>query len=315
MEMALELRLNPRTRRSIAELKQDWPSRGSKQWLLRFMPAAFKLFRCMLVLAKPMKVAGTVPSAGVMTTLTKERRLELRGSGLILHRELPLANRVALAQERIRQEMTQGWYVTWADQFCNNRYSKNPDGPRDISLSCTAVAVLTGLSVRLSYAMWPSAETLTARVKDVALHMRDSVTEFLTVVQDLGSDPPPLGLLRCPLDIRRGNSKTSSWQPYGLWDIDVTKTARLGGVLVRLLQDNSGNRNPVKVLLCDMNIWWRVAKVVYHRLIGSMLLLRYAVRSVTYALSMGFGTLTRRVSLLYTGLFHLFVSPWSMIAS
>ena len=36
-------------------------------------------------------------------------------------------------------------------------------------------------------------------------------------------------------------------------------------MLVRLLQDNPGNRNPVKVLLCDMNIWWRVAKVVYNR--------------------------------------------------
>ena len=57
VEMALELPMNPRIRRGIADLKQDWPSRGSKQWLLRFVPAAFKLFRCMLVLAKLMKVA------------------------------------------------------------------------------------------------------------------------------------------------------------------------------------------------------------------------------------------------------------------
>ena len=66
-------------------MKQDWPSRGSKQWLLRFVPAAFKPFRCMLVLAKPMKVAEPVLSTGVMTTVTKERRLELQGSGRILH--------------------------------------------------------------------------------------------------------------------------------------------------------------------------------------------------------------------------------------
>ena len=39
----------------------------------------------------------------------------------------------------------------------------------------------------------------------------------------------------------------------------------LGDVLVRLLQENHGNRTPVKVLFCDMNIWWRVAKVVYNR--------------------------------------------------
>ena len=119
--------------------------------------------------------------------------------------------------------------------------------------------------MRLSYAGWPSAEKLTTRVKDVALHMRESVTEFLTDVQDLGLDRLPLGLFRCPLDIRRCNPRTSSWQPYGLWDINVTKTAGLGDVLVRLSQDNPGNRNPVKVLLCDMNIWWRVAKVVYNR--------------------------------------------------
>ena len=215
VEMAPTLRLNPRTRRSIAELKQDWPSCGSKQWLLRFVPAAFKPFRCMLVPAKPMKVAETVPSIGVLTTLTKEQRLEFRKSGHILHRELPLANRVPLAQERIRQEMTQGRYVTCADQYCKSTYRKNPDRPRDISLSCTAVIVLTGVSLRLSYAGWPSAEKLTTRVKDAALHMRDSVTQFSTVVQDLGSDPLPLGFLCCPLDIRQGNPKTSSWQPYG----------------------------------------------------------------------------------------------------
>ena len=148
---------------------------------------------------------------------------------------------VALAQEEIRQEMTQGCYVTWVDQFCKSRYSKNLDGSRDISLSCTAVAVLTGLLVRLSYAGWPSAEKLTTQVKDVPLHMRDSVSEFLTVVQGPGSDRLPLGLLRCPLDIRRGNPRTSSWQPYGLWVINVTKTAGLGDVFVRLLHDNPGN--------------------------------------------------------------------------
>ena len=148
--------------------------------------------------------------------------------------------------------------MTWADQFCKSRYSKIPDGPRDISLSCTAVAVLTHLSVRLLYAGWPSAEKSTTRVKDVALHMRDSVTEFMTVVQDLGSNRLPLGLLRCPLDICRGNPRSSSWQQHGLWDINVTKTAGLGDVLVRLLQYNPGNWNPVKVLLCDMHIWWRV---------------------------------------------------------
>ena len=79
--------------------------------------------------------------------------------------------------------------------------------------------------MRLSYAGCPSAEKLTTRVKDVALQVRESVSEFLAVVQDLGSDQLPLGFLRCPLDIRRGNPRTSSWQPYGLWDINLTKTA------------------------------------------------------------------------------------------
>ena len=59
-------------------------------------------------LAKPMIVAKTVPNARAMTTLTKEQRLELRGSGFVLLREPPLANRVAFATETIHQEMTQG---------------------------------------------------------------------------------------------------------------------------------------------------------------------------------------------------------------
>ena len=39
-----------------------------------------------------------------------------------------------------------------------------------------------------------------------------------------------------------------------------------------------------------------------------MLLPQYAVRSVTYALSMGFDTHTRRASVLYVRLFHLFLT-------
>ena len=128
VEMALDLHVLPRTIRSIAELKQYWPSRGSKQWLLRFLPAAFELFCCMLVLAKPMAGAQMVPSTGVLTAMTKEQRLELRRSGLILHRDSPLANRFAFAPERIRQEMTQGCYVAWGDHFGKSHYNENLDG-------------------------------------------------------------------------------------------------------------------------------------------------------------------------------------------
>ena len=72
--------------------------RKSKQWLLCSVLAMFKLFRCILVLAKPMIVAKTVPNARAMTTLTKEQRLELRESGSVLLRKGPLANRVAFAK-------------------------------------------------------------------------------------------------------------------------------------------------------------------------------------------------------------------------
>ena len=51
-----------------------------------------------------------------------------------------------------------------------------------MSLLCTVVAILRSASLRLSYAGGPSAEKFTIRVKDVALHMRDSVAEFLTIL-------------------------------------------------------------------------------------------------------------------------------------
>ena len=68
------------------------------------MLAAFTLFNCMFMPAKPMTMAQPVPSLGVLTAPSKEQRLELWGSGFILHRESPLAKRVALAQEWIAKK-------------------------------------------------------------------------------------------------------------------------------------------------------------------------------------------------------------------
>ena len=79
-------------------------------------------------------------------------------------------------------------------------------------LACIAIAVLTELLVKLSFSGWPSSEKFISCVKDVAVHMRENVTEFWYVVQELGLER----LLMYQLDIHQGNRRTSSSQPYGL---------------------------------------------------------------------------------------------------
>ena len=197
--MALKLQRNPRTRRTIEDLRKDWPKRGTK--LLHFVPALFSLFCCMVVLVKPMVASEPVPSAGAMTALTKEQRSELWGIGLVLHRVPTLQHRVVVAKESLRAELTRGFYVTWADQFCKSTYSKHLDAQRDFSISCTTVDVSPCVSGHPSFTGWHSAERLMFRVKDVTHHVKEIVTEFVDVVKDLGSDCLLLGLLRCPLDI------------------------------------------------------------------------------------------------------------------
>ena len=67
----------------------------------------------------------------------------------------------------------------------------------------------------------------------------------------------------------------------------------------------------MKVILCDMNILWRVAKVVYNREHAASPV-RGALRDICPVYGMA---RIQGVCLLYTRLFHLFLSSWSMIAS
>ena len=66
--------------------------------------------------------------------------------------------------------------LLWRGQtnVARGRNSKNGDRRLDISTSCTAVAVLKGLSVRLSFTRWLSAERLASCVKDVTDHIKET---------------------------------------------------------------------------------------------------------------------------------------------
>ena len=75
-------------------------------------------------------------------------------------------------------------------------------------------------------------------------------------------------------------------------------------MLVRLLQDNPGNQNPVKVLFCDMNIWWRVAKVYNREHVASPL--RGALRDICHVYGI-WHTYKVCFSALYKVFSHFFV--------
>ena len=280
VQLALNLRENERSYRSLDWIKARWANRDTLHNIKQRVKACFFMYTAMLQLARPLE-SQRLRSANFADLMdaTRDQRSQLQGLGVINVRGHSITTRALQARTETEQRTQNGVCTIWIDNYHRHRYATTPAGNRDQSFTATSVAVLPAqFGVDLpQWAGWPSPATLVDRATASAqallratVALREAVKPFITN-DGLGRD-----VLRVPLDVKRPHVTPSAWLPYAVWDNNVSAGAGFQEVLRKVLV-LAGNRSAATPVLMDVDLWWRVVKVVYLETNGRAMPIRSAM--------------------------------------
>lgn len=185
----------------------------------------------------------------------------------------PLCLRYSRAREPVDHLIDNNATLLWIDNFNRSRFSKNLDARRDAGVNCTAVAVYVTLEKMPPAAGWPTLSQLVSRASCSARmqRMKQTARGFIDGSSRLHNIFSEAKALRCPLDILRDPTTVPPWMPYSLLLSNISTTEGLLEVLEQVndlaTRDGGSRRLP---LMCDINIFYRIAKMVYARQEGDL---------------------------------------------
>ena len=96
-----------------------------------------------------------------------------------------------------------GTLVAWVDEFNKSRYSENPATGRDISLSTTAMALVSAGSLRGHFAWHPMPDSLYSDVGERVSDLQDAWLSFTAPRKHLLRQHVGFEKVQCPLDLHR----------------------------------------------------------------------------------------------------------------
>ena len=201
----------------------------------------------------------------VMTPLTRSQRELAAGTGAVRlrrPRRSVILNRVRPA---IHDAVTGRLAVLWADNFVRLKYAKNPVRERTQHGQWTSVAVLPVGDAFAGRWRLLTLDDMRERVDGVAAELCVVDTEFINEVQQLLLTPKVYGELRVPPDLRRRGVRSAPWCPYDILDANVASTRGLLEVLRWAREFRVARDLAALPLLLDVNIFWRVQKLLYSR--------------------------------------------------
>ena len=150
------------------------------------------------------------------------------------------------------------------DNRYNKQFTTNPD-KNDKSLIATALAVLLLRDAPRYWHSHPSLEELERRVCVVARMLGTTEGTFARILRDLefASTRPVVRNIRAPLDIIRPlPAKRRHWRPLCLSKEKVSGNVSLLNLL-QFTRDLAQYTRPVVPVLCDVNIHYRICKMMY----------------------------------------------------
>ena len=173
------------------------------------------------------------------------------------------------------QAMANRSCVVWFDNFYRRRFMRTP-ARMDASLNCTVVAVLvlppplegTPRPRLPPFPGWPTHWQLWQRcdgaAEAAATDLAGRIAEQIARICARAVGPEDF---RVPLDVPRQEARALPWRPYSLADHVVSGQVGLLEVLTDLrgaVLPHVAEPGPLPLLL-DVNLWYRVLKLVYGR--------------------------------------------------
>ena len=275
----LMLRANPRTRRTMQEVRLAWRQAVSPgapvppRWYTALQSHVYHMMRVMHRSAFPVRRA--VAPGALTHRLSRQLRRMLGPSGLV-RAELPtLRAQAAVAVRDLQQELVGQTAVVWVDNWYWERYGTNPATPT-LSQDVTVFGVL----LLSSTTQGPATSTrshffspfggqlsfhhLTLRPANVAGFINVALGKMLRTVTRLAEQPLQGGWIRVPLDVHRPDRRSLQWRSLMLSQMRVSCGGELLHVLedVRQLQQHVGLVLP---LLVDEKIHYSVCRLMYSR--------------------------------------------------
>ncbi len=155
--------------------------------------------------------------------------------------------------------------VLWFDNFVRPHYTHNPVRQGRMHLNATAVAVLdVGRTLPVCDGLPPLPQLFVRgrnAVRDVCHYQWDFMDLWRQVlVVDLTERD-----FRVPLDLLRESVQRSSWWPLAVSDRSVQNNDSLVELLEMCEVVRTQTGRPTMPLLVDINLWYRMVKMVYAR--------------------------------------------------
>jgi hypothetical protein len=264
--------LHMRVRRfRVRGLMRDLPGMvledpGLPRWFWPLMEQSFALYCVVRQRASPRSVQPLMhTSSALHIPRSLQRRLTRRGvhsgtvySRVVVHR---MANDVL---QRRWAAIAGSQLVLWFDNFVRPRSPHNPARQGRVHLNATAMAVMhVGADLDQYPGLPPLMQLVDRRQRAV-----DDVLAFQSVFERVWGAVLDMDLsvrdFRVPLDVMRGRVRRVRWLPLALSGTTVQQNPNLIDLLefVKDARLQSGKMVP---LLVDLDLWYRLVKMVYGR--------------------------------------------------
>ena len=257
VELCAQMRVNRRTRRSMATLikahgQTPWP-----RWYGMFARQVYTMMQLCRKMALPEEKA-----VGSMISASRGMRRQLSNGGLAAGRLPPLGQQAHARTNAIWRSMARKQVVVQFDNWYRRRYCSDPV-PRDCYLNVTAMSVLHTTAIPM-YLGFSTLGDLLLRIPQTAQTIAASFREFPRAVDALRRDPPEAQYIRVPLDVHRDRIRSLQRYPLTLADLVSSFNEDLLHIMEQCLAIQVLTRH-VMPLLMDENIFYRLAKFIYSR--------------------------------------------------
>lgn len=264
VQFAMDIKVDRRYRKTMEQVSAGMLAFNTPVWLTRFCSRLWNLYLAMLHMAGEVAYRHVIRRPELENSVTKAQRKAMRTTGMVRHRRVQRAVRVDAAQRNLDLLMAIGTPVMWVDNYNKSRYSKSPEGARNLSISATAVAIHVGIRNEMETPEWPDHFALLQKVVAVIGHIPAGLFGMMQDVNNLIQlHRLDFKDIRVPLDKRRRDVVAPPWWPVELHHEFIGTTQGMVNVLDLCVGlSDKVHRRPFP-LLADVDIFLRLAKSVY----------------------------------------------------
>lgn len=192
--------------------------------------------------------------------LSRRARRLLGSTGAVHKKVENLEESASLAAVNLWKSCRDRQIVVWLDNWYRKRFGTDPR-QTDMSLNVSVLAILHITEVRL-FEGHKSLGDMLNNIPNLVKGLSKVAARLISAVEVITDEDIQPQWIRVPLDIHREGMRSLQWTPYLLTEYSVSNQTDLMSIL-HDLQELQGHTKRTLPLLVDMDIHYRVMKLMY----------------------------------------------------